>query len=406
MRIKIYQHSTNIKVGLVIIALGLISGLLYYTQVLVHRLRADSSNLIRFYADIYARAAMDESLQDFNFIFEEIIQRISIPMILSEDSLSKPTAWRNLGELDQAQDSMTVARVEKIMREMDRENRPIPLKYGSRVLSYIHYGDTRLIRQLRYLPYVEIALVGLFILLGYISFSLIRASEKRSIWVGMAKETAHQLGTPLTSLMGWRELLKAEVGSNEVLQEMERDILRLEKVANRFSQIGSKPVLTVMPLNPVIGEAVSYYQRRLPQLNPSVTLEFVPEDNYQAAINPELFSWALENLIKNALDAVDASNGHIQVKTELYNHGKTIAIDVIDNGKGISKKRRRDIFRPGYSTKERGWGLGLSLALRIVRDYHRGKLFVYTSKPFEKTVLRILLPNGALGRQSGSTSMN
>jgi anti-sigma regulatory factor (Ser/Thr protein kinase) len=389
--VKIYRHSTNIKISLLVLATGMILGLLFYTQKLVHRLREDSSNLIRFYADIYAKAAMDESIQEFNFIFESIIKEISVPMVLSQDSTTSPTAWRNLGDLDLRQDSAVFLAVEKIMREMDRENKPIPLKYGDRVLAYIHYGDTNLIKQLRFLPYVEISLVGLFILLGYISFSVIRSNEKRSIWVGMAKETAHQLGTPLTSLMGWRELLKAELGENELLDEMERDITRLEKVTKRFSQIGSTPVLAPTPLNPVISEAVNYYQRRLPQLGPSVKLEFIPGGDFWALLNPELFSWALENLIKNALDAVPSSNGKITITTQLINHEKYIAIDVSDNGKGISKKNRRNIFRPGYSTKERGWGLGLSLALRIVCEYHRGKLFVYYSKPYEKTVMRILI---------------
>ncbi len=391
MNIPIYRHSANIKRVLLILAIGMILGLLYYTQNLVHRLRQDSANLIRFYADIYAKAAMDESIEDFNFIFEEIIKRISIPMVLSEKIDANPTAWRNIGVSETLRDSITVAHVSKLMAEMDRENRPIPLKYNERVLQYIHYGDTNLIRQLRYLPYIEITIVGLFILLGYIGFSLIRSSEKRSIWVGMAKETAHQLGTPLTALLGWRELLKSELGENDLLNEMGRDIQRLEKVAKRFSQIGSKPVLQVMPINPVIRDAVNYYERRLPQLGPSVRLEFDSDGDYWANLNADLFSWALENLIKNALDAVPSQNGHVRVTTNVLHQGKYLAVDVIDNGKGIPKKNRRDIFRPGYSTKERGWGLGLSLAQRIIHDYHRGKLQVLQSKPFEKTVMRIVV---------------
>ncbi|HQM36291.1 MAG TPA: HAMP domain-containing sensor histidine kinase [Candidatus Marinimicrobia bacterium] len=393
MKINIYRHSGNIKRLLLVLAIVMIFALLNYTQKIVTRLRQDSANLIRFYADIYAKAAMDMSGDDFSFIFEEIIQKTSTPMILSDAEAMEPTAWRNIGVPDNDRSPATLAKVKKIMQEMDRENQPIPLKYEDRVLQYIHFGDTNMIRQLRRLPYIEIAIVGLFILLGYVGFSLIRENEKRSIWVGMAKETAHQLGTPLTALMGWLELLKDEIGDNANISEIARDIQRLEKVANRFSQIGSRPVLKPTNINSVINDAVSYYRRRLPQLGPGISLEFIPSGDYIVNLNADLFSWALENLIKNAIDAVSQENGKIRVELHLLHGGKKIAVDVIDNGKGISKSNRKNIFRPGYSTKQRGWGLGLSLAMRIVKEYHRGQLFVLMSKPNEKTVMRIVLKN-------------
>jgi signal transduction histidine kinase len=243
------------------------------------------------------------------------------------------------------------------MLEMDRENQPIPLKYQDQVLQYIHFGDTNMIRQLRRLPYIEIALVSLFILLGYIGFTVIRDSEKRSIWVGMAKETAHQLGTPLTALMGWLELLKTEIGSNANIAEISRDVQRLEKVATRFSQIGSRPKLNRTSLNPVIHEAVTYYKRRLPKLGPGIKLDFMAEGEFEANLNADLFSWALENLIKNAIDAVSQQNGQVIVELKAIRNGKYLAVDVIDNGKGILVRNRKNIFRPGYSTKQRGWGL-------------------------------------------------
>jgi signal transduction histidine kinase len=336
---------------------------------------------------------MDMSSDDFSFIFEEIIKKISTPMILSEQKDSLPTAWRNIGIEENDHSAETILIVRELMQEMDRENEPIPLKYEGRVLQYIHYGDTSMIRQLSRLPYIEIAIVGLFIFLGYIGFTVIRDNEKRSIWVGMAKETAHQLGTPLTALMGWLELLKSEIGDNENIAEISRDIQRLEKVATRFSQIGSRPILKPTSINPVIDEAVTYYKRRLPKLSPGILLDFTSEGEFEVNLNADLFSWALENLIKNAIDAVSQHNGQVAVELKTIRNGKYIAVDVIDNGKGISMRNRKNIFRPGYSTKQRGWGLGLSLAMRIVKEYHRGRLFVLQSKPNEKTVMRIALKN-------------
>jgi signal transduction histidine kinase len=393
MDIKIYRHSSNIKRLLLVIAIVLIFVLLNYTQTLVKRLRQDSANLIRFYADVYAKAAMDMSNQDFSFIFEEIIKKISTPMILSEKKDSQPTAWRNIGISEEDHSPENLIKVKELMLEMDRENQPIPLKYQDQVLQYIHFGDTNMIRQLRRLPYIEIALVSLFILLGYIGFTVIRDNEKRSIWVGMAKETAHQLGTPLTALMGWLELLKTEIGSNANIAEISRDVQRLEKVATRFSQIGSRPKLNQTSLNPVIHEAVTYYKRRLPKLGPGIKLDFVAEGEFEANLNADLFSWALENLIKNAIDAVSQQNGQVIVELKAIRNGKYLAVDVIDNGKGILVRNRKNIFRPGYSTKQRGWGLGLSLAIRIIKEYHQGRLFVLQSKPNEKTVMRIMLKN-------------
>jgi len=396
MKNAVYRRSADIKRVLFLLAIVLIFALLRYTQKVVEQLRTDSSNLVRFYAEVYAKAATDYNAQDFSFIFDEIIKKISVPMIISEKENSNPTAWRGVGFDEEDHSPENVAAVLEMMVEMDGENQPIPLKYEKYTLGYIHYGDTQLIRKLRWLPFIEISIVALFIFIGYIGFHVIRSSEKRSIWVGMAKETAHQLGTPLTSLMGWIELLKSDSNINENVEEMSKDITRLEKVATRFSQIGSKPSFKITPINPVIQEAIDYYRRRLPQLGPSVQLTFVPDDDYHTNLNADLFSWAIENLIKNALDAVPEKSGKIIVTTKAIRHDKYIAIDVTDNGKGIPKKNRKNIFRPGYSTKLRGWGLGLSLTKRIIQEYHHGKIFVLESKPFGQTVMRIVLRSASL----------
>lgn len=391
MKISIYRHSSNIKRLLLVLAIVLIFSLLRYSQNIVNKLRDDLTNMMRFYATVYAQAATEENNQDFSFIFDQIIRKSSIPMIISADTTKTPTAWRNVGikEIELTDDTRII--LEKMMKRMDSANAPIPLIYNDYNLGYIHYGDTNLIRQLVMLPYVEISVVFLFIFFGYLTFQLIRSSEKRSIWVGMAKETAHQLGTPLTSLMGWIELLKTEAPDNDHIDELTKDIKRLEKVTNRFSRIGSTPNLKVTSLNPVIQEAVDYYRRRLPQLGPGVSITFQPGGEYQAVMNRDLFIWAIENLIKNALDAVSQLNGKILITTQLLKNSRRIAIDITDNGKGIPSKDRKNIFRPGYSTKKRGWGLGLSLTMRIIKEYHHGKLQLLESKPSEKTVMRIML---------------
>ena len=391
MKMTIYKQTNTIKRILLFLAIVMILSLLWYSQQIVHKLRADLNNQVRFYAGVYARAAIEESDQDFSFIFDEIIRKSSIPMIISAELDKTPTAWRNVGIEDTDTSPEAVTKLEKIMAEMDSANEPISLKYKNYNLGYIHYGDTKLIRQLITLPYIEISVVALFIFLGYMGFQVIRGSEKRSIWVGMAKETAHQLGTPLTSLLGWIELLRSDLPDNENVNEMARDVQRLEKITNRFSRIGSTPAAERISIKKTIQEAVDYYHRRLPQLGPGVSIEFQPENDYNVTIIKDLFGWAIENLIKNAIDAVPQTNGKIQIVFGLIKNDNWLAIDVIDNGKGIRSKDKKNIFRPGFSTKKRGWGLGLSLTKRIITEYHHGKLLVAESRPNEKTVMRIML---------------
>lgn len=395
MRNKIYNYSGGIKKALVLLAVVLIAWLLLYTKTLVDSLRKETESFLKFYAEVYAKAATDYNMEDFGFIFDQIIRKISIPMIISQERDSRPTAWRNIGQEKEQLSEIDTSRVEKIMREMDRVNDPIPLKYNGYVLGYIHYGDTDLIKRLRIFPYVEIAIVGLFIFLGYLGFHFIRSSEKRSIWVGMAKETAHQLGTPLTSLMGWVEVLDSENIARETKEEIKRDLERLKKVANRFSQIGSKPVFKEYDLVKLVEEVIDYFRKRLPQFGKSVHLDFEAEGAFRAMVNADLFAWSLENVVKNAIDSVsEVKEGEVRIELKKGKAKGEVIVDVIDNGKGIPKKNFKNVFRPGYSTKKRGWGLGLSLVRRIIEDYHKGRVFVKESVPNERTVVRIVLKGG------------
>ncbi len=392
MKNKIYYHSATIKRILILIAIVMIFSLLFYSQKIVNDLRDDSTKLINFYAEVYTDA-MSYSGNDLSFVFEKIIQNISIPMILSEKRDTLVQTWKNIDFVAETPTQADTLKILEKMREMDKANEPIRLSYEDITLGYIHYGDTELISKLRMLPYIEIGLVSLFILLGYIGFQQIRTSERSSIWAGMAKETAHQLGTPLSSLMGWLAVMENEEPENDIVGEMKQDINRLNKVTNRFSKIGSKPNIQYVILTPVILEAVKYYQRRLPQLNRKVQIIFDDKTQLYGNINADIFSWAIENLIKNAIDAIGDKDGEVKITLSENQEKELVHIDVTDNGKGIEKKNWNNIFRPGYSTKRRGWGLGLSLTRRIVEQYHKGRIFVKTSKPGIGTTIRITIPS-------------
>ncbi|MCE7933471.1 MAG: sensor histidine kinase [Chlorobi bacterium CHB2] len=260
------------------------------------------------------------------------------------------------------------------------------------ISNYIFYDDSKALQQLSMLPYVELTIVAMFIVVGYIGFSHVKRNEQSNIWVGMAKETAHQLGTPLSSLMGWIELLRYMPDDPpqvlEAAAEMERDIERLNRVAHRFSKIGSAAELKPVNLNEVLKTIMAYFERRLPNIGRKVTISLDAPEPVYSAINVELFEWVLENLVRNAADAIDRPEGTIHF--HLRRVRESAVIDVQDNGRGIDPKIRKDIFRPGFSTKQRGWGLGLSLARRIVEEYHKGKITIKDSSP-AGTTFRIRL---------------
>ena len=284
--------------------------------------------------------------------------------------------------------------VRSLIADMDKMNHPIVVSYQDTIiLSRVHYGESILITRLRWLPYIEIVIAALFIFVGYVGFSYIKRSEQSNIWVGMARETAHQLGTPLSSMMGWVEILKLrpqpESKLTDTIAEMENDLLRLNKIADRFSKIGSKPDLREEDLSDVIKGVLVYFQKRIPQMGKRVELVAEPGEEVRAKINRELFEWVLENLVKNGLDAMEDGKGRISFQISRQNGAPVI--DVTDTGKGIDAAYRKDIFRPGFSTKKRGWGLGLSLSKRIIETYHRGKLTVKESKLGVGTTFRIRL---------------
>lgn len=357
-------------------------------------MRAESRQVLLFYAKLYASAASTESASNLNFIFDEIIQRTNFPIVLT-DSERQPTGWKGIDVDPNNRSSEAIAKVERIMEVMETEATPIVLTYEEYSLGYLYYGDSRLILQLQYLPYFGLLIVGLFILIGFFGFRSIQRSEQQFIWVGMSKETAHQIGTPLSSIMGWIEILKSRVRSDnslETIAEMEKDVERLTKITARFSQIGSKANLKETRVVDVLTDVTGYFEKRLPQWGKKVSIVETYDVKPKVALNRDLFEWVIENLLKNALDALKKNEGEIEIKLGEYQNARhSIFIDVIDNGRGIEPSKKKDIFKPGFSTKKRGWGLGLSLAKRIVEDYHGGKLFVKESKLGKGTTFRIIL---------------
>lgn len=391
--------STNIKILLLIMALLIAGGTLFYTQNLVQKLQERERQIVELYAKGIEYVANTNSPDvDITFLFDNIIKPIDFPIVLTDKD--NVVNIRNKADVRNINFDTTLTNTElnsffnEKIKKMDELHPPIEVTYADTiVLTKIHFGDSELIEQLKFYPYLQIIIASLFIIIGYIGFSNIKRSEQSNIWVGMAKETAHQFGTPLSSLMGWLEMLKLNFHDSnkvsDIAEEITSDIEKLNKITFRFSKIGSKPELKENNVYEVISKVVDYFQRRLPQTGKSVELSVSGDNSAVTKLNTELFEWVIENLIKNSLDAVDPANGKIEIVVS--DNKKSVDIEVSDNGKGIDLKRRKDVFRPGYSTKKRGWGLGLSLSKRIVEGYHGGKIFVKNSAMASGTTFKIIL---------------
>lgn len=303
--------------------------------------------------------------------------------------------------LDSAGNVLYMRNVKKPVKDPTTLYGPIEIRFkdldGTQVLQYIYYDQSMLLTQLRYVPYAQFAVIIIFVLLAVFSIITTQRNEQNRVWVGLSKETAHQLGTPISSLNAWQDLLEAKYKDDDLIPQMRLDIVRLQTIADRFSKVGSEPDLTPMPIIPVIKDAMSYMRTRasnkvninfsVGQLN-HITSKPVADDSIIVMLNKPLFEWVIENLIKNAIDAMDGAG---DIDFVLYEREHNIFLDVNDTGKGIDRRTQRRIFQPGFTTKQRGWGLGLSLAKRIIEDYHRGKLFLKASQMGKGSTFRIIL---------------
>lgn len=409
--------------GFLIFGIAVIASVLaYYTQEVVGQLKTAERRMANDYAEQWRKAVDAQSEAVTGFLFEQIIRKRSFPLVVTDPD-NNPMHWRELHgviDSDSIRTPDAIEKVRKIVTAMDEYYPPVPIEYEGQLLHYIHYGNYRLIRNLRLLPFLEVGLVVLFLLIAYIGFRNLKRAEQRYIWVGMAKETAHQLGTPLSSLLGWLEIfqeksrqgkitMQAEEGNgfDKIIERMFADTRRLEQVANRFGLIGSEPTKKTIDLCGIITATVEYFQARMPFRGKGATIAAECKQSIPANVNAELLGWVLENLIKNALEAVDPKTGRITVVLEKDRLKDVAVIRVLDNGRGIPAAAQKKIFSPGHTSKKRGWGLGLTLSRRIVAEYHSGRIFLARSVPHERTEFVIELPlAGGSTVESGKTQSN
>jgi signal transduction histidine kinase len=348
-----------------------------------------NNNYTIYYQDSKIFTGLKEVLDDIikSFISEVVINSASVPVIVT-DSLHQNIIAS--GNLEKNINSDTAALLQLAL-DMEHENTPISIQlpvYGN---CFIYYRNSELLTKLKYYPIVQFAVIALFIVVAYFLFNFSRRAEQNRVWVGMSKETAHQLGTPLSSLMAWMEMLKYKGVDEETLIEMNKDVKRLEVITERFSKIGSVPELHPANLQEVLKGCLNYMRARTShKISLDLTSELPDDIEPLAFLNIPLFDWVIENLIRNAIDAMEGLPGKLEIVTG--EKGNYLFVDVSDTGKGIPASHLKTVFEPGYTSKKRGWGLGLSLSKRIIENYHKGKIFVKKSEPGKGTTFRILLP--------------
>ena len=384
-----YRHAVNIKTGLFIIGIGLIIGLLAYTQVLVNKLRNDNKEIVHLYANMIVDIIADDNDANIDFVFENVIQKAKFPLIQTNTE-KVPQIWKNIPE-----SVSTLDQISSYIKIIEKNNKPLTLKYNVRegdeiIFGFLYYGDSLIVQKLKLWRYIEIFAIGLFIFLGFSGFSFIRNNEKKHIWVGMARETAHQLGTPVSALIGWVDRLGDHPNEvNTIIPEMKMDLKRLEQIGRRFSKMGTSSDFERLNLSERVERVVEYLNKRLPSIGKKVNIIKDIEQGIFIKANGSLLAWAMENIIRNGMDAIDRENGEIIVALRKVEN--KIKIRIQDNGKGIPKKDWKNIFRPGFSTKKAGWGLGLSLANRIIEDIHEGELKIIQSTFHAGTIVEICL---------------
>jgi two-component system, sporulation sensor kinase D len=330
---------------------------------------------------LFAAESQDGVQVDYTLSLKVIEGNTNIPVVLVDDK-GKILNYNNL-DLSKKNEA---ADLERISKKIIHKNNFIEVKISDRISHYVYYDDSKLLRKLTYFPFVQLFVMFIFLLVTLYALNTSKRAEQDRVWVGLSKETAHQLGTPISSLMAWVELLKLKDVDEKLLSEISKDTQRLNTIAERFSKIGSKPEPKPQAIRPALENAVNYMRNRSSK---KITITTnIPDNDIQVFLNVPLFEWVVENLCKNAIDAMNAT-GKIDIK--VIPEGKNIIIDVTDSGKGITKANFKNVFKPGYTTKARGWGLGLSLVKRIIEENHNGKIFVKSSEIGRGTTFRMIL---------------
>ena len=379
----------NLRVIVLFVGLILAIVLLLYTNKLARVLHEKEQNDVKLWVAAMERVSGDVN---GNIAIDPLISHIvsthtNIPFIITDEYLN-PVVSNHIDKEVFEDAELYNAKLEELSNEYNPRVVTVRDVWGLNTKQYIiYYGQSDLLKALYYFPYVLILIIIIFLVFTYIALQSTKRDEQNQVWIGLAKETAHQLGTPISSLLGWVEYMRSQDIDATVVDEIEKDVSRLTTIVDRFSKIGAETILTPNNVNEVVGASVMYFRTRIPR---NVTLSYngLAMAPVKANINVALFEWVIENLLKNSLDAIQGM-GSIDVKIS-YN-AKQVFIDVSDTGKGIAKGNWSRIFKPGYTTKTRGWGLGLSLSRRIVKDYHHGKIFVLKSEVGHGTTFRIIL---------------
>ncbi len=380
---NIYSKKQRWKLLLLIIAVIIGVSSMWYTNKLVKKLSYEERKKVKLWAQGMKQLAdIDDPDEDVSFIFEVIRNNETVPVILVDENdiiiSARPADLLKPNDLEYNK---------RLLEKMKKDHEPIEIILSKGHKNYIYYKDSILLNQLFYYPFIQLGVIFLFILVSYFAFSASRKAEQNQVWVGMSKETAHQLGTPISSLMAWVELLKMKNIDKQLVTEVDKDVKRLETITERFSKIGSAPVLSKANIIDVLNNSISYIKTRSSD-KVVFNLNFSSSDEIFVPVNISLFEWVIENLCKNAIDAM---NGSGTINISVTDHTQIVYIDIKDTGKGIPKSKYKTIFQPGYTTKQRGWGLGLSLTERIIEFYHSGKIFVKSSEINNGTTFRIAL---------------
>lgn len=378
---SIYNIELISKIAIILTAIIIAVSTFFVTSSLADSLAQEEKSKMQLWAAATSELATMDTDCDVKFVQSVITRNTTIPVILTGDSLTDILSYRNidLKNTDSGQ-------LKQMAKEFAAINDPIEIDLGNGEKQYICYGESKLLKNLSYYPIVYIVVFLLYALLLTVVLIALKQAEQNRVWIGLTKETAHQLGTPISSLLAWTEILKSRYPEDDMLPEMEQDVQRLRTIAERFSQVGSKQELALSDLNAVTKKAFDYMRARISK---KINMEFSATGNIQVMLNAPLFEWVMENLCKNAVDAME-NDGTIRV--QVRQNGNCAVIDISDTGKGLPMKNYKRIFYPGFTTKKRGWGLGLSLAKRIIEEYHHGKIYVKHSEIGKGTTFRIELP--------------
>ena len=385
---QVNQKTFNIKLILFVLAMVTIILVFVVNRMMISQLRYEVRQQVEYLAKSYSEAINSDNEEDIRFVMDILLPSLNFPIIItSKDEIS---AAMNLNVSTEPGSEEYIQDAWKIIEQMDATFQPLDLKWDGMKWGKIHFADPQVVKKLRWMPYMEIGFGIIFVIISLWGFQLIWKGEKSMIYAGMARETAHQLGTPVSSLMGWIKLLRDQKSdTSSILSAMDDDVARLSEISDRFSKIGSKPKLKDITIYDLILESVNYIQNRLPKKS-GIDLTLNGNRDYSIQGDWILLRWAIENILKNSIDAIGIGEGNITIN--IVFEKKYLSIWITDSGKGIPRKDWKNIFRPGFSSKAKGWGMGLSLVKRIIEEIHSGKIEVIDSAEGKGTSIQISLP--------------